>query len=98
MDELQGDLPSMRMPGQAQVNAQFRSLGEGVGIVAQEDVGRIGQHQAVDIFQIAPASSLVIDADYIQTLRTCANFMILIPQNAYTTLVKTACQRFLDPA
>ncbi len=45
MNELQRQLATMSVPGQAQINAQFRRAVEALGIMAQKNVDRVRQDQ-----------------------------------------------------
>ena len=52
MHELQGHLPAVRVTAQAQINSQLGCAVEGIGIVAQQDVDRIGKQQPFHAWEI----------------------------------------------
>ena len=52
MDKLKRYLASVGVPGQAEVDPILGRAVEGVGVVAEQNVGRAGGHQAVHALKV----------------------------------------------
>src|SRR5581483_1873264 len=82
-NELQGQLPPMRVARQAQADSQFRGTLESLGVVTQEDIGSVARHETLETFQLAagkvsPASGHSrgigeVDADQVERFRAGAD-------------------------
>ena len=95
IDNLNLNLPAMRMPSQTKLNTQLRRPRKRIRIMRQQNIRHIAPHQMLNLRQHRPGAfagnhmvALIIDAEQIEARAFVLNHLITCPKQAHAMLLK----------